>query len=139
MEEEDDESREQRKLIEEQSRLEITKLMEQDDLTWEEKKKREQELLRNKRKRLDSLPEDGAVGGAKDKGRSSKRIKLPLIGEDWGDDRGEEELMIVMEPDVCTAPTDSPLHKGRRASKRSRVSANTLTTPLITHNFYGAP
>ena len=139
VEEEDDESREQRRVIEEQSSLEITKLMKQVVLTWEERKKREQELLMNKRKRLDSLPEDGAGGGARDKGRSSKRIKLPLIGEDWGEDRGEEELMNVMEPDVCTAPTDPPLNKGRRGSKRSRVSANTLTTPLITDHFTKLP
>ena len=47
--------------------------------------------------------------------------------------------MNVMEPDVCTAPTDSPLNKGRRGGKRSRVSANTLTTPLITDHFTKLP
>ena len=116
VEEEDKDSMEQRLVDEEQTQQEIKKIMEQDDLSWEEKKKREQELLKTKRRRL---PDGGAGIGADDElvGRRSKRIKLPLLSENWGEDltkdSGEHETPCttstnVMMRDCTMAPTNPP-------------------------------
>ena len=43
VEEEDEATKEQRRVAEEQTRREINKIQEQDDLSWEEKKQREQD------------------------------------------------------------------------------------------------
>ena len=61
------------------------------DLTWEQKKEREQELFSKKRVRMSE-----SDGGQKPK--RMKKMKYRLIGEEWGegaDERSIDALNIV--------------------------------------------
>ena len=148
VEEEDEDSREQRLKLEEQTRQEIAKIMEQDDITWEEKKKREQELLKKKRSRApDTMgaADDHNQGGAEpvDGGRKKRRkLNYAVLGEQWGEGVGGEEdddwepVVIVIENNQAPSP---PPIKGRRGVKRSRAPTTLLNSSLITDYYQRLP
>ena len=78
-------------------------------------------------------------------GRRSKRRKLPLLSENWGEDlvedgSGEQEIPDIVKDDCTTAPTCPPStgRKGRGV-KRSTLPSTTLNSSLITDHFYKVP
>ena len=140
VEEEDEDSREQRLKLEEQTKEEIAKIMEQEDITWEEKKKREQELLKKKR-----TADDHNQGGANPvNGGRKKRRKLnyAVLGEQWGEgaDREEEDdgEPVVNVIETIQAPSPPPI-KGRGGAKRQRAPTTLLNSSLITDYYQRLP
>ena len=88
VEQEDALSKELRELREEQEAMELTRRLEQDDLSWEERKKMERELHRKKRRRLDSEKDDTGEEIGK---KTRKRFKYAILEDDWGEENQDRD------------------------------------------------
>ena len=84
--EEEEETSKRDRLAREQLEREETQLaLEQMDETWEQRKSRERELAAKKRGRGNDVMTEGER-----KPKRSRRMKYPIVGEDWGEKEGEE-------------------------------------------------
>ena len=122
--EEEEESSKMDRLAREQTEKEETKLaLEQMDETWEQRKARERELAAKKRGRVNDVMAEGER-----KPKRSRRMKYPIVGEDWGEEEEEEhepcgelehqgeEQMGRKEHQLCGRMTD-------------RYNSSTILTP----------
>ena len=90
---EDEEARNARKTREEEEIKELQRILDEEDMSWEIRKHREQELGKKKRRRQSETDDEPGPTGR----RGSKKLKFGLLTDDWGmveeakDDRGVEE------------------------------------------------
>ena len=85
VEEEDSEDKKKRLEQEKKDRKEFLKIMENMDLTWEEKKRREQELMSKKRVRM-------SESGKGQKTKKLRKMRYKIHGEEWGEGADENEI-----------------------------------------------
>ena len=77
------------------------KIMENIDITWEEKKKREQELLSKKRVRI-------SESGEGQKPKRLKKMKYKIIGEEWGEDTDDKEIDALFDGSQGAGSSNTP-------------------------------
>ena len=91
----EEEEEETTKMREQHEKLEMEKLMkamEQEDLSWEERKSTAWSLVVKKRRRERTSGEQGSQeGGEPGERRKSKKLKYAKLGEDWGEQTPLEE------------------------------------------------
>ena len=89
--------RKAREQKEEEEIKELIRSLESEDLSWEERKKRERELAVKKRRRGSEMDDWGAVEGATIAGgrRKTKRLKYSRLEENWGEHGGIKNTTMV--------------------------------------------
>ena len=124
---EDEEAMNARKTREEEEIKELQRVLDEDDMSWEIRKQREQELGKKKRRRQSETEDEPGPTGR----RVSKKLKFGLLTDDWGmvdeadDDRGVEEG-VERQP-VPVLP---------RGDTRRQVSSPTILTSRYITDFY---
>ena len=89
VEEEEEELKKKRLEQEKRDKEELVKIMEDMDLTWEEKKRREQELPSKKKVRM-------SESGEGQKPKRLEKMKYRIIGEEWGEGTDGKEMHSMM-------------------------------------------
>ena len=101
VEEEEEELKKKRLEQEKRDKEELVKIMEDMDLTWEEKKRKEQELLSKKRVRM-------LESGEGQKQKRLKKVKYRLIGEEWGEDTDDKEIDALYDVEQGSVSSSPP-------------------------------
>ena len=83
---EEDDKKARRLELEQADKEEIERILENMDLTWEERKSRARELAEKKRRRLSDIVEEGA----KPKKRR-KKMKYTMVDDTWGEEEHETQ------------------------------------------------
>ena len=79
VEEKDDETRELRLKFEEQELRDLVATLEQDDLSWEQRKGYEKELAKKKRRRFTEVGEPGAMDDVGEEVKRRKKLKFSVV------------------------------------------------------------
>ena len=110
VEEEDQDTKVKRLLMEKELREEMRKILEDNDLSWEEQKTRAQELTARKRSR----DEVGGEQETQEEGaprKKMRKLQFEVLDNDWGakDSGGEEEDSTARIPVASiTVPSNPP-------------------------------
>ena len=139
LEEEDEQTTKEREQLELLEMEQLIKELEQEDISWEERRKKAMEQVVKKRRRDGNSMEPGNKDGEEQMGRKKiKRLKFSPLGEDWG-----EQLLVGVEQTnlgnsmvgKCdrTLPT-LPVPQGRRGVKR-KVDLRPTKPTTITDYF----
>ena len=138
VEEEEEEAKKLRLQREEQELDELTKRLELEDMTWEERKRIEQTIAKKKRRRESDTQgeEDRQVGER----RKSKKLRFSRIGEEWGAktvgnlEVVEENRLIEDEQENRPGSLVVHLNWAPRSNKR-KVPTHDLISTSITDYF----
>ena len=102
VEQEDEEHMKLRLEQEKRDKEELAKLMDDLDLTWEERKQREQEILSNKKRVRMSESGEGQ------KPKRLKKMKFKIIGEEWGENENDKEIDEPVDGSQSTGSNNTP-------------------------------
>ena len=132
IEEEDEESRKSRIEKEQLYKEETQKVLDNMDLSWEEKMSRQRDLVDRKRRRQDDpVEDDPQIQVAR---KRVKKTKYAVLGEDWGLEDGDEDAEedIIECDERIDVPCPPPYH-----SKKTKNSINCRLFPTSTKNTSG--
>ena len=135
---EEEELKKKRLEQEKRDKEELVKIMEDMDLTWEEKKRREQELLSKKKVRM-------SESGEGQKPKRLEMMKYRIIGEEWGEGTDGKEIDALYDVEqgavsssayweLLGAETPTTMQwEQRRKRPREQQECPRPPTPTVAH------
>ena len=128
VEEEDEDVKKDRKEKELKMDEEMARILEDMDMSWEEKKSKQRELAKKKRRRKSQEQEENTEESTR---RKPKRIRCAIMEDDWGlgEDQGrmEEDSSVHDSSNVIVSPTPPPGRIMEHITSSRRLKTTSIT------------